>query len=113
MTIGSLRERVRFEKRGQADDGLGNVQSGPFAEVFTCSAEILPRLGSETVLAARLAGTQPMLITVRMCAAIKDIAADWRIVDVRKKVVYDIKAFSNPDMKRQYLEILAVAGVAT
>jgi head-tail adaptor len=113
MAIGILLERIRFEKRGQADDGLGNVQAGAFAEVYTCAAEIKPKLGSETVMASRLSGSQPMLITVRMCAAIIDIAADWRIVDVRKKTLYDIKAFSNPDMKRQYLEILAVSGVAT
>lgn len=114
MAIGNLRERVRFEARGYVEgDTTGNPQSGPFAEVYTCAAEITPKLGSETVLASRLSGIQPMLITVRICAAIKDIAADWRVIDVRKNVAYNIKAMSNPDEKRQYLEILAVAGEAT
>jgi head-tail adaptor len=113
MAIGQLRERVAFEARPMADDGYGNLQSGEFAEVYRCAARIKPKLGSETVLASRLSGVQPMLITVRVCEALKAIGADWRIRDVRKDVVYDIKAISNPDEKREHLEILAVSGVAT
>src|SRR6185295_19998537 len=100
--IGSLRERVAFEARAIADDGYGNVQ-GEFTKVYRCWAEIKPKLGSETVLAARLSGVQPMLITVRACRALNDIGADWRIRDLRKDVIFDIKAISNPDMKRQFL----------
>lgn len=114
MTIGQLRERVRFEARGFVEgDVTGNPQSGPFAEVYSCAARIMPKLGGETVLAARLSGKQPMLITVRVCQALKPIGTDWRVVDVRKRLAYDIQAISNPDEKREYLEILAVAGVAT
>jgi head-tail adaptor len=113
MAIGSLRERVAFEARPMVDDGYGNKQSGDFAERYRCAAEIKPKLGTETVLAARLSGVQPMLITVRVCQALADFGTDWRIRDVRKDIVYDVKAISNPDMKRQYLEILAVSGVAT
>jgi head-tail adaptor len=111
--IGAMRERVRFEARGYVDDGMGNLQSGDFAEVYSCAARITPKLGGETVQAARLTGTQPMLITVRMCAVLKGIAADWRVVDVRKKLAYDIKAISNPDEMRKFIEILAVSGLAT
>jgi head-tail adaptor len=113
MTIGQLRERVAFEARAADDDGMGNPESGAFAEVYRCAARIVPKMGGETVLAARLTGAQPMLITVRSCAALKAIGTDWRIRDVRKDIVYDVRAISNPDERREFLEILAVSGVAT
>jgi head-tail adaptor len=110
---GQLRERVAFEVRGNVDDGMGNPQSGDFAEVYRCAARIMPKMGGETVIASRLSGTQPMLITVRVCWALRNIGTDWRLRDVRSDVVYNIKSFSNPDEKKEYLEMLAVAGVAT
>lgn len=113
MSIGDLRERVAFEARGAVDDGMGNPVSGDFAEVYRCAARIKPKLGGETVIASRLTGTQPMLITVRVCSALKSIGADWRIRDVRSDIVYNIKSFNNPDEQRRYLEILAVSGEAT
>lgn len=112
MAIGQLRERVAFEVRPMADDGYGNLQAGDFAEVYRCAAQIMPKMGGETVLASRLTGTQPMLVTVRICAALKDIGTDWRIRDLRSGVVYDIRSISNPDEQKRYLEILAVSGVA-
>ena len=113
MTIGQLRECVAFEARAMIDDGMGNPQSGDFAEVYRCAARIMPKMGGETVLASRLTGTQPMLITVRVCEVLKDIGTDWRVRDVRSDVVYNIKSFSNPDEKKKYLELLAVSGEAT
>lgn len=110
---GRLRERVAFEVRTDVDDGMGNTQSGDFAEVYRCAAQITPKMGGETVMASRLTGTQPMLITVRMCQALRGIGSDWRLRDVRSGVVYNIKSFSNPDEKKQYLEMLAVSGEAT
>jgi head-tail adaptor len=111
--IGELRERVAFQAREFVDDGMGNPQSGEFSDVHECAARIMPKLGSEAVLAARLQGTQPMLITVRKCAALDRIGTDWRVRDVRSAIVYNIRSFSNPDEQRKYLEILAVSGEAT
>lgn len=110
---GTMRERVAFEVRGNVDDGMGNEQSGDFAEVYRCAAQITPKMGGETVTASRLTGIQPMLITVRVCEKLRDIGTDWRIRDVRSDVVYNIKSFSNPDEKKKFLEFLAVSGEAT
>lgn len=111
-TIGEMRERVAFEARTVSDDGFGNPVSGDFAEVYRCAAHIAPKLGGETIIASRLTGTQPMLITVRVCAALKTLGTDWRVRDVRHGTVYNIRSIANPDEKRRYLEILAVAGEA-
>ncbi|GLR99204.1 MULTISPECIES: head-tail adaptor protein [Bradyrhizobium] len=113
MDAGSLRERVAFEARAFVDDGMGNPQSGDWTLRHTCAARIAPKLGGETVLASRLTGTQPMLITVRLCRALADFGTDWRIRDVRTDAIYNVKAMSNPDEKKRYLEILAVSGEAT
>jgi head-tail adaptor len=113
VTIGQLRERVAFQVREFVDDEMGNPQSGEFTDVYECAARIVPKLGGETVLASRLTGTQPMLITVRKCRALDDLGTDWRLRDVRTGVVYDIKSISNPDEQKKYLEMLAVSGGAT
>lgn len=113
MAIGHLRERVAFQAREPVNDNMGNPDSGGFTDVHECAARIMPKMGGETVLASRLTGTQPMLVTVRLCQALAGIGTDWRLRDVRKGIVYNIKSFSNPDEKREYLEILAVAGEAT
>lgn len=74
----------------------------------------MPKLGSETVLASRLSGVQPFLITVRLCEALKPLTTDWRIVDIRKpERIFNIKALSNPDERGAYLELLVEQGVAT
>lgn len=113
-TAGALRERVRFQRRPNEDDGFGNPQSGEFTDVHECAARIMPKLGSETVLASRLSGIQPFLVTVRMCSVLADLAADWRLVDARNSDrVFNIKSFSNPDEHRQYLELLVEQGTAT
>ena len=112
MTAGRLRARVAFERREDIDDGAGNPQSGAFAEVYRCAAEIAPKLGGEEVQAARLAGRQPFLVTVRACRALEKLGADWRLRDVRNGMLYNIRAIANPDQRGVYLELLVESGVA-
>lgn len=112
MTAGRLQHRLRWESRQTFDDGYGNTQTD-FAEEFTCWAEVKPSLGIETVNAARLQGQQPVDIVVRLNNRTREIAADWRAVDVNEDTIYAIKA-PPIDMQqyRAYLTIKAVAGVA-
>jgi head-tail adaptor len=107
------RERVEFQVRAMVDDGMGNVQSGEWVTMHTCAARVMPKLGGENVLAQRLTGTQPMLITVRGCGALRDLATDWRVRDVRKNIAYDITSISNPDERGKFIEVLAIAGQGT
>lgn len=109
----TMRERVAFEARSAVDDGAGNTQSGPFEVLYECAARIMPKLGGEAVLAGRLSGTQPMLITVRGCTALAAIATEWRCRDLRKGTIYAIKSFNNPDEQGEFIEILGVAGEAS
>jgi SPP1 family predicted phage head-tail adaptor len=112
MSSGELRERVEFQARGQADDGYGNTEA-EFTVRFEVAAAIEPRLGGEQVMAARLEGRQPMTIRIRYSRQSAEITTDWRARDVRADVLYNIRAISNPDQKKRYLDLLCEAGVAT
>lgn len=112
MPAGELRERVSFQKRGATSDIYGNTQTGDFEEQFVVAARIRPRLGGEQVMAARLAGTQPVTITVRWSAQTKTIAPEWRARDARTGTIYNIRSIVNPDEKHRYIDVLAEAGVA-
>lgn len=108
-----LRERVAFDKLGEAaSDPLGNVQT-TWSEQFVTAARITPRLGGESVMASRLAGRQPVVITVRSSPSTKLISSDWRARDVRSGKVYNVRAIANVDERHRQFDILAEEGVAT
>lgn len=112
MTAGRMSRRLSFQQRELVSDGYGNNQ-GDFAEVFIRWARIQPSLGIETVNAARLAGQQPVDITVYRDSETLDIAADWRAVDVNDGTVYAITAPAiDVKQDRMLLTMKAVVGVA-
>lgn len=86
---GALRSFILFQKRGEVDDGFGNVvPGGPFITQFSAYANFRPLLrgsaqGVEDVFADRLQGNQPYIITVRNHEAVKQVTTAWRIVDAR------------------------------
>lgn len=113
--IGELRERLRFETRPKRpDDGYGNVE-GPWQIEFVVKARVRPLIGSETVIAARLAGVQPVRITVRSSKAARAVTNGWRAVDVADSSrVFNITSPpANIDERKKYLDIMAQSGVPT
>lgn len=113
MPAGELRERVAFERRAVADDGFGNETAGEFGEAFRVAARIKPARGGETVQAARLAGRQPVVVTVRCSSDTRRVTTDWRVRDVRAGVIYNIRSIVNPDERGAYFDMECEAGVAT
>lgn len=107
-----LRDRVAFEKRDVVPDGLGNDE-GDFALVFSCAAGIRAKLGGEAIAAARLAGEQPVLVTVRSSEATRTVKTDWRARNERTGELYNIRSIADPDGDGYWLELLCQAGVAT
>lgn len=110
-TAGDLRERLRFERRAQpVSDGAGNFEAAWEAQC-TVAAGVRPLTGGESVTAARLAGSQPVVITVRRSLATLAITSAWRAVNIRSGEVY---ALTSPpaDLERrgQYLDMLATIG---
>lgn len=103
-----MREKIHFQTRTMVDDGFGNETAGPFATVFSEPADLIPGTGSETVIAARLAGTQPYTIIVRSSARTRQITPAWQAVDARDPSrIFDITAISNPDRWNGKLNIQA------
>lgn len=112
MPAGQLRDRLRFESPTPQQDDYGNEIEGWTAE-FTEWAHVKPLKGSETVMAARLSGSQPVAITVRRSTRTRRITTDWRAVHTHDGTVYQIKS-PPADMsgKRMYLDMVAEVGVA-
>lgn len=113
MPAGDLKHRLRFERRAETpDDGYGN-REGNWQTQFEVWAGIKPLRGSETVIASRLAGIQPVIITVRMSSQTKQIAAHWRAVG-RDGKVYNIKGEgADTEQRRRYLDVMADTGGPT
>lgn len=110
---GELRERVAFQRRITANDGYGNTVTSDWVEYYRCSARITPLKGGEDVIARRLAGVQPVIITVRVCSNLADLTMDDRAVDTRKGTIFNLRSSANFDEDKQMLEMLAESGVAT
>lgn len=111
MTAGAMRDRLRFEKRVEIEDGAGNTV-GDWASQFVRSAEIRPLKGTESVIAARLQGTQPALVMVRFDSQTETITPEWRAVDTRDGTIYAIQTAADMERRREWITMMCVAGGA-
>lgn len=115
---GDLRDRVGFYKPVETDDGYGNTQIGfpPVPTVGPFAAQIVAKLGGESVLQGRLAGTNLVNITVRASADAKQVTTAWRARDERAGVDYNIRSIIDPykgtAQRGRFLEMLCEQGVA-
>ncbi len=111
MTAGKMRSKLNFQQRSISDDGYGNPVTGDFATVFSDFAELIPRMGSEAVMASRLQGVQPYTIRIRSHTVARTVDATWRAVDARTGAIYAlVSPAANVDQKNAYLDILATVG---
>ena len=106
-----LHEKYTFAKRDpQADDGYGNTLTD-WVDQFTVRGHRHFLRGGEKVIAGRLEGRQPIIVTVRQSTATDEICPDWRITDARSGETYNVRAVER-SQNRLYYEILCEAGVA-
>jgi len=111
-TAGELRQKIELQVRTLVDDGYGNEIAGPFETQATVRAKFHYLRGGEEVMAGRLAGKQPAIVTVRSSAATRALTTDWRILTA-DGAAWNIRSITDPDGRRAWLEILAEKGVAT
>lgn len=112
IAAGKLTHRLRFESPQRCGDGFGDTVV-VWKDEFTVYAEVFSRMGGESVLAARLTGTQPVEITVRRSGQTQRISADWRAVDARTGEMFAlVSPPADPDGKRAALRMLGRSGVA-
>jgi Phage head-tail joining protein len=74
---GLLRETITLQRR--ALDANGD-RLGPWADEFASPARVLHRTVGETVLAQRLAGVQPVEVTLRLNTMSAAVDTDWRFM---------------------------------
>lgn len=110
MKAGELRQRFQFAFRQAAKDGIGNEQD-TWIEQFEVWGKRTVLRGGENVMAARLEGTAPAVITIRSSIQARQITTDWRCTDFRTREVYNIRQVTLSE-KRDYIDLLVEKGVA-
>jgi head-tail adaptor len=111
MAAGKLREVLSFRTRQNLDDGAGNEVSGPWIEQCKAEAEVYALRGGEAVLASRLEGKQPFIVTVRHNVKTAQVTTDWSAADTRSGQEYAIQTVV-PRPGRDYIDMMVVSGVA-
>jgi head-tail adaptor len=115
MPAGALRERVTFQRRAPAGDGMGNTL-GAWADIPDCigvAAELTPLRHGEVVLSEGVQGRILYRVTVRFTDALAALQVGDRMKDTRSARTFNVSAPPiNPDQKRHYLQIQAQLGGA-
>lgn len=109
---GRLYFHVAFDKRVEVDDEYGNTV-GTWAEQFQRRAEFRTMPGSETVMAARLEGRQPMQVNIRIDTEVALVGNDWQMRDVRNGLAYNIRDIRRDTTNRATMVFMVEGGVAT
>lgn len=110
MKAGELRQRFSFAFRQEVDDGIGNKQ-GDWIQQFERDGKRIILKAGESVMASRLSGRQPAIITIRYSREAAQITTDWRCTDTRSREIFNIRQVMIGE-KRDYIELLIEGGVA-
>jgi head-tail adaptor len=108
---GQLHERVEFQRRAYVSDGYGNEQAN-FETVFETRAGFNLMRGSESVIASRLTGVQPMTVTLRSTVNARSVRPDWRMVDVSTGKLYAIQSVMQDFDDKSWVDMIVTEGVA-
>lgn len=103
-----MHDQAIFERRSNVQDGFGNY-IGEWVPAFTRWCSVNALRGGETVIASRLEGRQPAIVTVR-----SDPETDMIDPEMRATIngrAYNIREVPRLTEDGLYLEFLAEAGV--
>lgn len=108
---GQMKDLMSFQSREGAKDGYGN-RITVFVERFQDYAKITNLRGGESVTAARLDSKNVCLLQARSSQQMATVTNDWRVVDVRRGVEYNIREI-HQDRSTAIYEMMIETGVAT
>jgi SPP1 family predicted phage head-tail adaptor len=108
MSAGKLDRRVTLHSPTTTADNHGGVMSGWTAGPTVWAGFLFLR-GGETVIASRLAGRQPAVITIRKSAATALVTTEWKVVHAGTD--YNIRAIV-PSDDGAFYELTCESGVA-
>lgn len=107
---GRMDQMVAFDAPTQVHNGQGGRING-WTQLCVVAANIRYLRGSEPVIAARLSGKQPVVVTVRKSSLTAQITTAFRMRDTRTGAEYNIRGIV-PTADRAAFEITAESGVA-
>lgn len=110
MKAGELSERFSFEKRETLAGDAYGVSEAEWIEQFSCATKKIPLRRGETVIASRLSGVQPYVLTIRASNQSRLIQTDWRAKDTRTGLYYNIQTVE-PSSDRASIDLLVTGGV--
>lgn len=107
---GQLRDRIRFERRQNVDDGYGNLTGRWVTRATDIRAKIEPAKGGEVTRADRLVGISNFDIHVRSSSNTEGLTTGDRAVNERTGEVYDIKWARSLDERRRWVTLVCTSG---
>lgn len=90
MRAGALHESVAFDEPTGTTDAFGGTTEA-WTERHACRAQWVYAKGDEAVQAAREAGRKAYKIRIRSCTAARSITEGYRMRDVRRSEVWNIR----------------------
>ncbi|HYC66646.1 head-tail adaptor protein [Brevundimonas sp.] len=110
---GDLRQRVKFQRRGEGDDGYGNTATDWADMGIARACSLMPTRGNEAVQAARLSGLASWDIWVRSDSGTRRLQVGDRAINERDaSQTFNIVFIGDMDGRRQWLLIQATTGGA-
>lgn len=106
---GELNARWTFQQRSETVNG---DRQGPWEDGFTVWAKVTWLRGTEAVMADRLEGRQPVVITVRDSAQARAIGTGWRAKSKRRSAWIGNITGASPAKEPGFIDILATIGGA-
>lgn len=104
---GDLREKVTVQREARTPDGAGG-HALAWVDVATVRARVKPGGGREQLQAQQTQAVTVCTVTIRYRA---DVITGMRLLWGGKTL--NIRSATNPDERRQWLEMLCDEGVAT
>lgn len=113
ITAGDLYYKVHCQKEADATDELGNPVpgGGTWQTQFTVRTAYRHLRGGESVMAGRLQGTHPQIITMRASSQTRQITPGWRLIDARDGTVFNVRDVTQ-ETDRMFVSLLCERGVA-
>lgn len=108
---GDLDSFLAFDEPLINPDGYGGTETSWTSDVVQCWGKVRYLRGTEAVMAARLDGRQPVVVTIGAHPESERITSDWRMRDTRLGAVYNIRSVIPTDDRSQ-IELTAESGVA-
>ena len=106
MTVaGQLKRRVTFRRRAL---DANQDRLGEWGEFVTCSARVKALTGTEAVQGQRLAGLQPVVITVNANRQTRTLDSSYSVLDARNPaILWDVTSVIETE-DRAWIEVLAL-----